>query len=985
MAEPNRLDGGRIDRASPLTFSFDGKTFAGYRGDTLASALLAANVKLVGRSFKYHRPRGILTAGSEEPNALVGLHRGARHDPNARATTVELHDGLVAVSQNRWPSLAFDVMAVNDVLSRFLTAGFYYKTFMWPKRFWEKFYEPAIRSAAGLGALSGEPDPDRYDTGFLHCDLLVVGGGPAGLAAAMTAARSGARVILADEDFVLGGRLNAETVTLDGEPAAVWLRRALDELHAAHNVRLMPRTSVFGAYDHGVYGALERVADHLAVAPAHLPRQVLWRIRSRRAVLCAGATERPIAFANNDRPGIMLAGAMRAYANRWAVAADRTVAVFTNNDDGHRTASDLLARGVSVAAVIDARPDAHAQGNYELHRGAIVENTRGRKALTSVDVRRADGSRVTVPCGALGVSGGWNPAVALTCHQRGRPSWDASLAAFVPGADLPPGMAVAGAANGSFSTHAALQSGADAASHALAELGFEAPAAALPLAEDAPVRIQAFWHVASGKGRTWLDFQNDVTVKDVGLAVQEGFRSVEHVKRYTTLGMATDQGKLANTGAIAALADLTGRGMGETGTTMFRPPWTPVPIAAFAGRSRGKDFRPARLTPSHDWAAEQGAVFVEAGLWLRAQYFPRPGETHWRQTVDREVRAVRQAVGVCDVTTLGKVDVQGSDAAAFLNMIYCNGFSKLPVSRVRYGLMLREDGMVMDDGTAARLADDHFVVTTTTANAALVYRHMEFVRQCLRSDLDVQLVSTTEAWAQYAVAGPHARALLAGIVDPPFDLGDDAFPYMACAELTVCGGVTARLFRISFSGERAYEIAVPACYGDSLIRVLMQAGAPHGVTPYGTEALGVLRIEKGHPAGNELNGQTSPAHLSMARLVSTKKDSIGAVLSRREGLSEADGLRLVGLEAMDGETALPAGSHLFAPGRPHDPGHDEGWITSAAYSPHLGRSIALAFLARGDSRLGETIEIANPLQGQTLRATVVHPVFIDPEGTRLHG
>ncbi len=983
MSQPNRLTGGLLDRSAEVTFSFDGRTFKGFRGDTLASALLANGVRLMGRSFKYHRPRGVISSGSDEPNALVELGTGARKEPNTRATVAELFDGLTARSQNRWPSLAFDAMAANDLFSNFLTAGFYYKTFMWPKAFWEKVYEPIIRRAAGLGSAATEADPDCYDKGFLHCDLLVIGSGPSGLAAALTAARSGARVILADEDFAFGGRLLAERLEVAGESGPHWASSALDELQSCKNVRLMRRTTVLSAYDQGVYGALERVGDHLADPDPALPRQILWRIYSKSAILCAGAGERPVAFENNDRPGIMLAGAMRAFANRWAVTPDMRVAVFTNNDDGHRTALDLIHKGVDVAAVIDPRPDAQSLGDYELLAGASVIDTSGRLALKEIEIRLANGGVQTVSCGALGVSGGWNPVVGLACHHRGRPVWRDDIATFVPGDDLPPGMRVAGAANGTLSTAGAFRQGSEQAVAALASIGLTSDPMPVPATEDAPISLTPFWHTGEGRGRAWVDFQNDVTVKDIKLAHQEGFRSVEHLKRYTTLGMATDQGKTANINGIAIMAGLSGRSIADTGTTIYRPPYTPVAIGALAGRSRDDTFRPVRHTPSHDWAAEQGAVFIETGLWLRAQWFPRAGETHWRDSVDREVLAVRASVGVCDVTTLGKVDVQGADAAAFLNKVYCNGFAKLPVGKTRYGLMLREDGIAMDDGTAARLAEDHFVVTTTTANAGSVYRHMEFVRQCLCPGLDVQLISTTDAWAQYAVAGPRSRDLLAKIVDPEFDLSNDAFPFMACGEIRICGGVRARLFRISFSGELAYELAVPSRYGDSLMRVLMQAGEAFGVTPYGTEALGVLRIEKGHAAGNELNGQTSAAHLGMDRMVSTKKDSIGAVLSRRSGLSAEDGIRLIGLEALSVDHPIPAGGHLFAPDLPHGLETDEGWVTSACYSPHLGKPIALGFLKRGSERIGEEIVVANPLEGVSLKARVVSPHFIDPEGDRL--
>jgi sarcosine oxidase subunit alpha len=976
MNQVNRLQGGQIDTSRSLKFSFDGKSYTGHAGDTLASALLANGVRLMGRSFKYHRPRGPLSAGSEEPNALVELRGGARQEPNTRATTTELFDGLFAKSQNRLGSLRFDLLSINDRFSNFLTAGFYYKTFMWPAAFWEKLYEPIIRNAAGLGSLSLKDDPDVYDKGFLHCDVLIIGAGPAGLAAALTAGRAGVSVILADEDFRMGGRLNSETFELGDQSGTEWATATLAELATLSNVRLMTRTTVIGAFDHGIYGAVERVSDHMHTPDPGKPRQVLWRIYTSKTVLAAGAIERPIAFENNDRPGILLGSALRTYANRFAVAVDKRVAIFTNNDDGHRTAADLHALGVKIAAVVDVRADAPISHDYEVLHGEVID-TKGRLGLTFAEVKLADGTTRTLECGALGMSGGWNPNVHMTCHQRGRPTWNADIAAFVPGGDLPPGMCVVGAANGDMSTAGALRGGAEAVKQAL---DLKTPLPALPQAEDAPINLQPFWYVEGCK-RAWLDQQNDVTVKDVKLSHQEGFRSVEHLKRYTTLGMATDQGKTSNMGGLAIMAELAGKTIPEVGTTIFRPPYTPTAIGVLAGRHRGQDFHPKRLTPSHKWAEEQGAVFVEVGNWLRAQWFPRPGETTWRESVDREVLATRNSVGVCDVTTLGKVDVQGADAAAFLNKIYCNGFAKLAIGKTRYGLMLREDGIAMDDGTAARLAEDHFVVTTTTANALPVYRHMEFVRQCLYPDMDVQLISTTEAWAQYAVAGPNSRKLLERIVDQ--DISNDAFPFMACANITICGGLRARLFRISFSGELAYEIAVPTAYGDALMRKIMEAGEEFGVTPYGTEALGVMRIEKGHAAGNELNGTTTAQNLGMEKMISKLKDSIGKELSKREGLNMEGDLRQIGIKPVDPNDPIPAGAHLMSADGPIDAAHDQGYVTSACYSPNLGHAIGLGFLKGGADRIGETMQLVSPLTRVHVDVEIVSAHFIDPEGERL--
>ncbi len=981
MMQTRRLDGGLIDRQLPLNFEFDGRKFTGFQGDTLASALLANGIQLMGRSFKYHRPRGPFTSGSEEANAIVELREGARKEPNTRATTIELYDGLTAKSQNRWPSLAFDMMAINDLFSNFLSAGFYYKTFMWPASFWEKVYEPVIRRIAGLGSASLEPDPDSYDKGFLHCDLLIIGAGPAGLAAALVAGRAGVDVILADEDFLTGGRLNQESLSINDQEGSHFAASIYDELTSLPNVKVMTRTTVIGAFDHGIYGLVERVADHLSMPADGQPRQRLWRVYSQYALLCAGATERSIAFENNDRPGIMLAGAVRAYANRWATAVGDRIAIFTNNDDAHRTAHDLSQLGVEIAAVIDTRLKAPKSNSFEVLTASEVVNTHGRLGLNSIDVKTPQGLR-QIQVSALGVSGGWNPNIHLTCHQRGRPQWDAALSAFIPSADLPNGLHVAGAANGQMTTVAAIDDAVKKAAKITKNCGRKPTPLTKLKTSDESTSITPFWYV-TGTERGWVDQQNDVTVKDIKLAHQENFRSVEHLKRYTTLGMATDQGKTSNVLGLAIMAHTAGQSIPDTGTTIYRPPYSPSAIGVFAGRSRDMDFRPIRKTPSHNWAEEQGAVFVEVGMWYRAQWFPQDGETHWRQSVDREVATTRTSVGVCDVTTLGKIDVQGSDAAAFLNKIYCNGFAKLDVGKTRYGLMLREDGIVMDDGTAARLAEDHFVVTTTTANAVSVYRHMEFARQVLWPDLDVQLISITESWAQYAVAGPNARKLLRKIVDTEFDISNEAFPFMACGIVTVLGGLRARLFRISFSGELAYEIAVPTRYGEAMMRALIEAAEEFGGCAYGTEALGVMRIEKGHVAGNELNGTTTALNLGLDRMVSTRKDSIGAVLSRRDGLMAEDALKLVGFKPCRDSDPVPAGSHLMNKDSPINALHDQGYVTSACYSPTLGHNIAIGFLKSGDQRLGEIIQLVSPLTNIKHDVEVVSAHFVDPKGERL--
>jgi sarcosine oxidase subunit alpha len=980
--------GGLIDRTKPLSFTFDGKAMTGFAGDTLASALVANGVRLVGRSFKYHRPRGILTAGAEEPNALVELRGGARREPNTRATMAELYDGLEAVSQNRWPSLRHDVMAVNSLLSPIFVAGFYYKTFMWPARLWEKLYEPAIRRAAGLGRASGAPDPDHYEKAWAHCDVLVVGSGPAGLSAALAAGRAGARVILCEEDSVLGGRLLADGGEIDGAPAAEWLARAVAELESLPDVRIMRRTVTFGVYDGGTFGALERVNDNVPVPPEHQPRQRLWRIVAKRAIVAAGAHERPLVFPDNDRPGVMMASAVRTYVNRFAALPGRRVAVFTNNDDGWRTVEAVRRAGGEVVAVIDPREPTAIRGRAggagaNVLRGVVTGVKGGVDGVSGVQVSVAgDGTR-EIAADCLAMSGGWNPAVGLSSYHRGRPVWRDDIAAFVPG-QCPPGMEMVGSANGDFSLGACLEAGHEAGARAAADCGASASAGRAATATDEKFSIHPLWHV-KGKGKSFVDFQHDVSASDVLLAQREGFESVEHLKRYTTLGMATDQGKLSNVNGLAIMAEATGRSIADTGTTIYRPPASPVAIGAFAGPNRDEHFHAARLTPSHHWAAERGAVFVDTGLWKRAQWYPIAGETDWLQSVTREVLAVRNGVGFCDVSTLGKIDVQGKDAGTFLDRVYINTFSSLGIGKARYGLMLREDGIVMDDGTTSRLAEDHFLLTTTTAKAGPVMQHLEFCRQVLWPELDVQLTSVTDQWAQFSIAGPKTRDLLKAIVDPSEDLSNEGFPFMAVRDVSLRGGMRARLYRISFSGEMAFEIGVPARYGDALARNLMVAGEPFGVTPYGTEALGVMRIEKGHVAGPELNGTTTAADLGLGKMMSKKKDYIGRVMAGREALTAPNRQVVVGLKPVDAAARLRGGAHIIPKGAVPGPTTDQGYVTSVCYSPMLRQWIGLALVERGRERHGEIVTVHDPLRAADVLAEITRPVFYDPEGVRQRG
>lgn len=972
--------GGQVDRSQKIPFSFDGETYLGFKGDTLASALLANDVRMVGRSFKYHRPRGILTAGSEEPNALMEIGVGDQIAPNTRATTQEIFHGLMARPQNAFPSLKFDLMAVNDLMAPFFGAGFYYKTFMWPKAFWERVYEPIIRRAAGLGALSGAADTAKYDKAFAHCDLLVIGAGPTGLMAALSAGKSGLDVILADEDFTLGGRLNSEVSEIGGQSGSDWAVSIVAQLANMPNVRLMARTTITGAFDGGVYGAVERVSHHLADADA-APLEVFWRITTKRAVLATGAMERVIAFPNNDRPGIMMAGAVRSYANRFAVSPGQDVSVFTNNDDGYRTAYDLQRAGINIAAVIDTRKDAAMSGDFPILTGASVVGTKGRHGLREISVRTTSGvTRFKTDC--LAVSGGWNPSVHLSCHLGGRPIWRADIAGFVPAENAVQGLVAAGAAAGDFSSHAALKAGLAAGKAAALDFGEKAVRISLPKAEDAPVSITPFWHVTGGKGRAWLDLQNDVTVKDVALAHQENFRSVEHMKRYTTLGMATDQGKTANMGALAVMAEMTGQTIPETGTTTFRPPYIPVAMGALGAHGKGKGFAPERLIPSDALCREMGAPMIEVGLWYRPSYFPRAGEQTWRQSCDREVSMVRETVGIADVSTLGKIDIQGKDAAAFLDRIYTNTISTLKIGRVRYGLMLREDGMVMDDGTVARLGDQHFLMTTTTAAAGQVMTHLDFCAQVLWPELDVGFVSVTDHWAQFAIAGPKSRALLSALCDQP--ITDEAFPYMGCGDISI-GAVRGRLFRISFSGEHAYELALPARFGDALARVLQERSEALDGGYYGMEALNVLRIEKGLITHAEIHGRVTADDIGLGRMIGAKKDCIGKVSSHRPGLSGPAREQLVGLKPVGAVKQFLGGAHLFNVNDATTRENDLGYITSHGFSPHLGHSIAQAFVQNGRARIGEVIRMVDHLRDVETQCEICDPVFFDPEGGRLRG
>jgi methylglutamate dehydrogenase subunit C len=977
--------GGQIDRTWPLAFTFAGRSYTGYRGDTLASALIANGVRLVGRSFKYHRPRGILSIGSEEPNALVTLRTPTRREPNSRATVVELFDFLDADAQHAWPSLGFDIGAVNGWFAPFLAAGFYYKTFMGPLRSSWMWYEARIRAVAGLGTASREPDLEAYEKMHAHADVVIVGGGPAGISAALVAAESGGRVVLIDEAPRLGGWLLRERDMVEGAPGADWAREAEQKLATMPNVRLLTRTTAFGVFDGGTVGAVERVSDHLRAPRPGTTRQRFWQIRTKRIVLAAGSIEQPLSFGNNDRPGVMLAGAARGYLNQYGAICGRRLVVFTDNDSGYRTALDQLAAGLAVEAVVDSRREpegphlqaARAAGIAVFTEAQVSRSLYGSR-LYGVEIAQPGKALRFLDCDCLAMSGGWSPTLHLSSHLGGRPGFDAASGLFMPAPCA--NMDFAGACAGQFELAECLRSGWEAGQRAAegADIPPRAvPGAAIPRAERAaPIR----------KGRkAFVDFQNDVTTQDVKLAMREGYVSVEHLKRYTTLGMGTDQGKTSNLAALGLLSRDRKLPVASIGTTTFRPPYTPVALGALAGMERGQHFAPLRRTPMQSWHEAAAAPMGEAGLWRRPKAYLREGEDI-AAAGQREAIAVRRGVGIVDVSTLGKIEVQGPDAAVFLDRIYCNAVRSLKVGRARYGVMLREDGMVLDDGTIARLAPNHFYVTTTTAAAGKVMDHLERHSQVIWPELRVRLTSVSDRFGAIAVAGPKSRTLLERL-GGDIDFGDEAFPYPA-VRVGLLGGLPARVLRVSYSGERAYELHLSGDHALACWEMLLAKGDDLGVTPYGTEAMGILRIEKGHVAGAELDGRTTPADLGLGKMVRGEKDFVGKRLLERPALADGGRMTLVGLIPADRHSPLRAGAQLTldmaTPGAASGPVPMVGHITSACHSPHMGHPIALALLAEGDRRAGETLYARFPLRNETVAVKVVRPVFVDPEGRNLH-
>jgi sarcosine oxidase subunit alpha len=997
VTQPFRIAGaGRLTPAKTARFTFDGKHFSGLAGDTLASALLANGVHLTGRSFKYHRPRGILSAGAEEPNALVSIERdAARKTPNVRATVQELYDGLTAHSQNRWPSLNFDVGAVNDLASPLFSAGFYYKTFMWPKAAWKNLYEPKIRAAAGLGVAPDQPDPDHYSSRFAHCEVLVVGGGAAGIAAALAAAESGVRVILADEQPEFGGALRHEAgAKIDGMDGWAWARASIEKLAAMDNVQLLPRTTVFGYYAQNFVGLAERVTDHMARPDKDAPRERLWQIRAKRVVLATGAIERHMVFSDNDRPGVMLASAARTYLNHYGVAVGKNIGIYTANDSAYCAAIDLKKAGVGIAAIVDLRDnpagpavdEARALG-IEINHGRAVTKVGGKLRVTSMTIapKNGGGGR-TVAIDALLTSSGWTPSVHLFSQSRGKVAFDEATKRFLPGTYAQDCVSV-GACNGTDGLEATVAEAFSAGEKAAKESGAKGFKAAKIKVDAGEIWAGSMLGSGPGAGdgttvKAFIDFQNDVTAKDIRQAVHEGMRSIEHVKRFTTNGMATDQGKTSNMHGLAIAAETLGKPIPEVGLTTFRAPYTPVTFGSIVGHAKGKLFDPTRRTAIHPWAERHGAVFEDVGQWKRAWYFPKAGED-MHAAVNRECVTVRKAAGLFDASTLGKIEVVGPDAAKFMELLYTNPWEKLDAGRCRYGIMLREDGFIYDDGVVGRLAPDRFHVTTTTGGAARVMNMMEDYLQTEFPHLNVWLTSISEQWSVIAAQGPNSRKIIEPLVEG-IDMSDEAMPHMSVREGKICG-VPTRLFRMSFTGDRGFEVNVPADYGEAVWEALWAEGQKHGACAYGTEAMHILRAEKGYIiVGQDTDGTVTPADASVDWAIGKKKkDFVGIRGLTRPDLVAPGRKQLVGLKTKDPKVVLEEGAQIVADPAQKVPMTMIGHVTSSYWSENCRRSIALALVVDGKSRHGETLHV--PMPDGTIEVEVTGMVFYDPKGERLNG
>ena len=996
MSQKYRLDNiGYINRDKKISFTFNGKKYFGYEGDTLASALLANGIHLVGRSFKYHRPRGFFGAGVDEPNAKVQLYKGAKTEPNANATEVELVEGLIVKSQNCWPSVSFDFGAINNLFQKFFPAGFYYKTFMWPKSFWYKVYEPIIRKAAGLGVAPLKPDPDRYEHKYEYCDVLIAGSGPSGLASALAAAKNGARVILAEDKSRFGGSLLVDEVTIGNKKGKEWADEAISQLKSMPNVIVKNRSQVFGYYDHNMMVMFEKTRDHIENPNKFTPRQKLWYIRAKEIVISTGSLERPLIFGNNDRPGILLSSAAKEYLKVYGVLVGRKPIIFTNNDSAYDTAIEFKKNGINPL-VVDTRTNSDSSViseaknlNIDIKFSHGIANTKGHLKVNSATIGKFNSDKSSyenleeVSCDCICVSGNWTPTVHLSSQSGNKLKFNETIDAFIPSQSRQKESTI-GSANGSFTLKQALEDGFNKGFELSNKITNKNSKSTAPTSNERSYgEHDKFWCMPLPKNKHYkrfVDFQNDVAVSDIELAVREGFRSIEHVKRYTTLGMATDQGKTSNLNGLQLVSNIEGKIVPEVGHTTFRPPYTAVTIGTIVGREVGKHYRPTRKSPMHEWHEKNNAVFVDAGLWLRPRYYKQDNES-LEEAAKREANNVRKNVGVCDVTSLGKIDIKGPDTAEFLNRIYTNAWMKLPVGKARYGVMLREDGIVFDDGTTTRISENHFHMTTTTAQAVNVLAHLEYYLQVVWPELNVNVLSTTEQWAGAALAGPNSRELLSKLF-PETNILNEALPFMGYKQSDLFG-VPARIFRISFSGELAYEINVESSYGTFMWEKIIEFGQEMNIEPYGTEALSTLRIEMGHVAGSELDGRTIPYDVSLEGMLSKKKDFIGKRSLTREAFLNPKREKVVGVIPLDKKTTIPEGSHLVKDGNASSPNPKLGHVSASCWSVEYNNPFSLAIIQDGKNRIGEKLYAVSPLNNKNIAVEIVSSHYVDPKGERV--
>ena len=996
MSQDFRLDNvGLIKRDKEIPFKFNGKKYFGYKGDTLASALIANGVHLVGRSFKYHRPRGFFGVGVDEPYAIVQLYRNGETEPNVKATEQELFEGLEAKSVNCWPSVNFDIGAINNFLKIFLPAGFYYKTFMWPKSFWYKVYEPFIRKAAGFGVASTNHDKERYEHKYEYCDLLITGSGPSGLASAYAAAKNGAKVILAEDKPRFGGSLLTSEVNIGNQSGKEWSEKIIAELKEMSNVVIKKRSQVFGYYDHNMLVMIERLSDHLPKTKKYHSKQKLWYIRAKEVIISSGSIERPLVFGNNDTPGVILSSAAKEYLKIYGVLVGKKPLVFTNNDSAYETAIEFKKNGINPI-ILDTRKNPNSEIineakrlNIDIKFSYVVVAAKGYKKVNSAEIaeiseNKKDLSKIeNIKCDCICVSGFWTPTIHLATQSGNKTKFNEEIDAFIPDKSKQKETTV-GSAKGTFTLEETLKTSFKAGSEISKKITNKDNEIVIPsIVEKKSSQHDKFWCVPLPKGKDYkrfLDFQNDVAVSDIELALREGYRSIEHVKRYTTLGMATDQGKTSNLNGLQLVSEIENKVVPQVGHTTFRPPYTPISIGAIVGREIGGHSKPTRKSPIHSWHEKNNAVFVDAGVWLRPRYY-KQGNENLFEASKREAMNVRKNVGVCDVTTLGKIDVKGPDAAEFLNRVYTNAWLKLPIGKARYGVMLREDGIVMDDGTTTRISENHYHMTTTTAQAANVLSHLEYYLHLIWPELNVNVVSTTEQWAGAALAGPKSRDVLSKLF-PNLDVSNEGLPFMGYIEGNLFG-IHARIFRISFSGELAYEINVESDYGSFMWEKVIEIGKEFNIQPYGTEALSTLRIEMGHVAGSELDGRTIPYDNSLEGMVSKKKDFIGKRSLSREAFVSENRQKIVGVVPLDKKTNIPEGSHLVEDPNAKLPNRKLGHISASCWSVEYDNPFSLAILYNGKNMIGRKLFAMSPLKNKSIPVEIVSSHYVDPKGERV--